>query len=130
MSVMQAVIDTHVSVPSAIKPSGPNGQIIAAMRRGELLPIVSHAVFAEDEQMMSRPRFGFRREDIHVVLDMVEAPMLEPLPISLAGLPDPKDVPFIALARYAGCPVITGNAKHFPAKTGVVVLTPAGCVAE
>ena len=43
-------------------------------------------------------------------------------------LPDPTDAPFIALARYAGCPVITGNVKHFPAAAGVVVLTPAGWV--
>lgn len=40
-------------------------------------------------------------------------------------LPDPTDAPFIALARHAGCPVITGNAKHFPVAAGAVVLTPA-----
>ena len=131
MSVKQAVIDTNVLVSALIKPSGPPGQIIAAMRRGELLPIISHAVFAEYAQVLSRPRFGFRHEEICAILDLIEqiAPMLEPPPINLAGLPDLTDAPFIALARYARCPVITGNTKHFPAKARIVVLTPAGWVA-
>ena len=128
MSAKQAVIDTNVLVSALIKPSGPPGQIIAAMRRGELLPIISHTVFAEYAQMLARPRFGFAHEAIRSVLDLIEqiAPMLEPPPINLAGLPDPTDAPFIALARYALCPVITGNARHFPAKAGVAVLTTAG----
>ena len=132
MSVKQAVIDTNVLVSALIKPSGPPGQIIAAMRRGELLPIISHTVFAEYAQVLTRLRFGFAREEVHAILDLIEqiAPMLEPSPISLVGLPDPTDAPFIALARYARCPVITGNAKHFPAKTGVVVVTAVGWVAE
>ncbi len=132
MSVKQAVIDTNVLVSALIKPTGPPGQILAAMRRGELLPIISHTVFTEYAQVLARPRFGFAHEEIRAILDLIEqmAPMLEPPPISLAGLPDPTDAPFIALARYAHCPVITGNTKHFPAKAGVAVLTPAGWVAE
>ncbi len=119
-------------VSALIKPSGPPGQIIAAMRRGELLPIISHTVFAAYAQVLTRPRFGFAHEDIRAVLGVIEqiAPMLEPPPISLAGLPDPKDAPFIALARYAGCPIITGNTKHFLVEAGVVVVTPAQWVAS
>jgi putative PIN family toxin of toxin-antitoxin system len=128
---MQAVIDTNVLVSAAIKPSGPPGQIVAAMRRGELLPVISRAVFAEYVDVLTRPRFGFPREAISDLLGMIEeiAPMLEPPQISVANLPDPADAPFIALALYARCPVITGNVKHFPAEAGVVVLTPAGWVA-
>lgn len=129
--MMQAVIDTNVLVSAAIKPSGPPGQIVAAMRRGELLPVISRAVFAEYVDVLTRPRFGFPREAISDLLGMIEeiAPMLEPPQISVANLPDPADAPFIALALYARCPVITGNVKHFPAEAGVVVLTPAGWVA-
>ena len=92
------------------------------MRRDELLPIISRAVFSEYVQVLTRPQFGFRPEQVSAILDTIEqiAPMLEPPPVSLAGLPDPKDAPFIALARYASCPVITGNAKHFPAAAGIV----------
>lgn len=127
----QAVIDTNVLVSAAIKPSGPPGQIVAAMRNGELLPVISRAVFAEYVDVLTRPRFGFSRNAINDLLGMIEeiAPMLEPPRISAADLPDPTDAPFIALALYARCPVITGNVKHFPAELGVVVLTPAGWVA-
>ena len=130
MRLKQAVIDTDVLVAALIKHSGPPGQIMAALRRGELLPIISHSVFAEYAQVLARPRFGFAHEAIRAVLDLIEqfAPMLEPPPISLAGLPDPTDAPFIALAQYARCPVITGNARHFPANAGVVLLAPAGWV--
>ncbi len=128
----QAVIDTNVLVSAAINPSGPPGQIIAAIRRGELLPIISRAVFDEYVQVLTRPHFGFRREVVNDILGTIEsiAPLLEPPPIDVTPLPDASDAPFIALARYANCPVITGNAKHFPASAGVVVLTPAGWVAS
>lgn len=127
----QAVIDTNVLVSALIKPEGPPGQIIAAMRRGELQPIISRAVLTEYVQVLTRPHFGFRHQAVSAILDTIEAiaPLLEPPPISLAGLPDPKDAPFIALARYADCPVITGNARHFPVEAGVVVVTPAQWVA-
>ena len=126
----QAVIDTNVLVSATIKPSGPPGQVVAAMRRGELLPVISRAVFAEYVDVLNRPKFGFRREVIDNVLTMIEdiGPMLEPPQIDSADLADPDDAPFIALARYARCPVITGNVKHFPPKVGVV-LTPAEWVA-
>lgn len=132
MNETQAVIDTNVLVSALITPSGAPGQVIAAMRRGELLPIISRAVFAEYAQVLTRTRFGFAQQDIRAVLDVIEqiAPMLEPPPISHAGLPDPNDAPFIALARYAGCPVITGNTKDFPVDAGIVVFTPAGWVAQ
>lgn len=131
MRVMRAVIDTNVLVSAAIRPAGPPGQIVAAMRRGELLPMISRAVFAEYQQVLRRPRFGFPPDAINDLLGMIEdiAPMLEPPPIDAASLPDPADAPFIALALYARCPVITGNAKHFPARAGVVAVTPAEWVA-
>jgi len=37
-------------------------------------------------------------------------------------LPDPGDWPFIATALAADCPVITGNARHFPKRLGVAVI--------
>jgi predicted nucleic acid-binding protein len=42
-------------------------------------------------------------------------------------LPDPKDAPFLALAKTSGAWLVTGNLKHFPrtARNGVTVLSPA-----
>lgn len=131
MSVKQAVIDTNVLVAAGINPSGKPGQVLAAVEQLILQPILSAEVIGEYRQVLTRPHFRFQPEWIDRLLDNFEAlgVLLEPPPIDIAGLPDPTDAPFIALARYARCPVITGNAKHFPAKAGVVVLTPAGWVA-
>jgi hypothetical protein len=41
---------------------------------------------------------------------------------------EPDDTPFIALAGFAACPIVTGNARHLPKATGVVVLSPAECL--
>lgn len=41
-----------------------------------------------------------------------------------ATRPNPGDSPFIALAMFAGCTIVTGNTSHFQPVTGVVVLMP------
>jgi uncharacterized protein len=44
--------------------------------------------------------------------------------------PDPKDTPFLALAKASGAWLVTGNLKHFPEhlRGGVVVVSPAECL--
>jgi hypothetical protein len=46
--------------------------------------------------------------------------------------PDPKDLPFLALAHAAGAWLVTGNLKHFPQalRGGVTVLSPAEYLAH
>jgi hypothetical protein len=34
------------------------------------------------------------------------------------------------LAWHLHCPIVTGNARHFPPKAGVDVLTPAQCLGK
>ncbi len=128
MSVTLAVVDTNVLVSAGINPSGKPGQVLAAVERLMLRPVISAHVMGEYRAVLTRPQFRFQAEWINSLLDNFEALglLLEPAPINVAGLPDPSDAPFIALARHVGCPVITGNARHFPARAGIVVLTPAG----
>jgi len=130
VSAKQAVIDTNVLVAAGINPAGKPAQVLGAVEQLILQPILSADVLAEYRQVLTRPHFRFQPEWIDRLLDNFEAlgVLLAPPPIDTAGLPDPADAPFIALARHARCPVITGNVKHFPAKVGVVVLTPAGWV--
>jgi hypothetical protein len=66
-------------------------------------------------------------ERVAIVLDVIDAFGLEAvLPPWPEPLPDPGDAPFLAVAAWVGCPLVTGNMRHFPAKArgGVVVLTP------
>ena len=51
----------------------------------------------------------------------------DPAPWDKRG-PDPKDMPFLALAQMAGAWLVTGNLKHFPVsvRNGVTVISHAG----
>lgn len=122
-----AVIDTNVLVSGGLNPSGNPGRVLAAVEQQLLQPVISADVMAEYRDVLMRPRLHLEREWVARLLDNFEALglLLMPPPSDTAGLPDPGDAPFIALARYAGCPVITGNGRHF-AGTGVEVVTPAG----
>ena len=56
------------------------------------------------------------------------------LPSLLAAIPDRclygGDWPFIATALAGNCPVITGNARHFPQRVDVQVMTAREWVAR
>jgi putative PIN family toxin of toxin-antitoxin system len=125
-AVRHAVLDTNILVSALIRPEGPPGQVMAAVKRGELVPVFSRAVFAEYEEVLRRPRLRLEPEKVDAALDTMRAVGTvvqgEP-PAPPAGLPDGSDWPFIACAQAAGCPVITGNAQDFPAPLGVRVMT-------
>lgn len=121
-----AVVDTNVLVSGLLNPDGPPGAVLAAVVKGGLTAAVSREVLAEYERVLNRPRFSFHPTDLAELLALigqqarwVQAP---PYPTEL-NLPDPSDWPFIACALALGCPVITGNTKHFPARVGVRVMT-------
>lgn len=127
MTAKLAVVDTNVLVSGGLNPRGSPGRVLAAVERQLLQPVVSADVMAEYRDVLARPHLRLEREWVARVLDNFESLglLLMPPPIDAARLPDPGDAPFIALARYARCPVITGNGKHFTG-TGVEVVTPAG----
>ena len=127
MSVARAVIDTNVLVAAGINAGGKPAQVLAAVERLMLQPVISAEVMVEYRAVLMRPQFHFQAAWIDGLLDTFDALglRLEPAPIDTALLPDPSDAPFIALALQVGCPVITGNTRHFPARTGAAVLTPA-----
>ncbi len=127
MSGMLAVIDTNVLVSAAINREGAPGQLVAKIRTLELTPVVSAAILDEYAEVLRRSRFNFSRDWVDELLADMEALALHvrPATIATANLPDPDDAPFIATALAAGCPVVTGNARHFPTDCGVEILSPA-----
>lgn len=127
---MRAVIDTNVLVSAAINPAGPPGQLVVKIRSLTLMPVVSAAILDEYADVLRRARFGFPRAWVDELLTDMAALALHVRPIALAAadLPDPDDGPFIATALAAGCPIVTGNARHFPAECGVEILSPAQCL--
>lgn len=137
---MRAVVDTNVLVSALISPNGTPARLVEEIRCGTLTPVVSPDVLAEYETVLRRPRFDFPKDSVdNLLADMTGLGLFSrPEPIAADRLPDPGDAPFIprgfplviALARHAGCPIVTGNVRHFPKHAGVEVLTPAECLAR
>lgn len=127
---MWAVVDTNVLVSASINREGRPGQLLARIRSLELVPVVSPVILDEYADVLRRGRFGFPREWVDVLLaDMTGlATHVLPAMVSVVGLPDPDDAPFIAAALAAQCPIVTSNGRHFPADCGVEILSPAECL--
>jgi predicted nucleic acid-binding protein len=94
---------------------------------GQVQLVTSPWIVEEYRAVVERPkfhRFGFPPLWLEF---LIEESMRLPDPPRwpLAG-PDPKDIPFLALAHSAGAWLVTGNLKHFPEETrgGVTVLSP------
>jgi uncharacterized protein len=99
---------------------------MAAVLRGDLGPIFNAAVLTEYDTVLHRPRLHLDAvkaasslETIRTIGSMVPGALAPPP----SDLLDPADWPFIACALATGCPVITGNARDFPARLEVWVMT-------
>jgi predicted nucleic acid-binding protein len=123
---MRLVVDTNVLVAGVLSASGPPGWIVEALLSGEIEPVLDVGIRAEYEDVLRRPELSLDSARVAALLDVIDAFGLEAVvPPWPEPLPDPDDAPFLAIAARVGCPLVTGNVRHFPAKRGgVVVLTP------
>ena len=48
--------------------------------------------------------------------------------LSPTDFPDADGIPFYAMALVCGCPLVTGNLKHYPKSGSVEVISPAQAV--
>ena len=89
--------------------------------------IYTREIFEEYAAVLMRPRFGFDRDDVRMLLDFFEFQALsaEPLFDSLSRpqCNDPEDQKFFDAACCWDALLVTGNKKHFPDDKHV--LTPA-----
>lgn len=117
----RAVVDTNILVSALLRPGGPPDAVIQAIRRDLLQPVVCDQIVAEYRDVLARRRFRLHPADTAELVTLIEAQAawahVTPYP-ALEALPDPADWPFIAAALAAACPVITGNARHFPKGLG------------
>lgn len=127
---MLAIVDTNVLVSALINRYGSPGLVVEKIRTLELTPVVSLEILGEYAEVLRRARFGFARQQVDELLSDIQglAQPIRPAPVPLAGLPDDGDAIFIAAALAADCPVVTGNARHFPPDAGVEILSPADCI--
>jgi putative PIN family toxin of toxin-antitoxin system len=124
-----AVLDTNIIVSAAIQPgSAPAKLIMDWVLEGQIQVVTSPWVVGEYREVVRRTKFqryGFPPHWLEVLIEE-SLRLQDPVPWATRG-PDPKGMPFLALAHVAGAWLVTGNLKHFPPaiRNGVTVLLPA-----
>lgn len=123
---MQAVLDTNVLVSGLLAPVGPPGKLVDAIESGLLVPVFSEPILFEYLDVLLRPKFGFERERIIVLMEALylSGILVDELEIDTSGFNDVRDAPFYAAAMLENSILITGNLKHFPLDGPVEVLSP------
>ncbi len=128
---MKLVIDTNVLVSGTLNPERKPGQLVVGLVEKVFTPVISPSIFAEYQDVLTRPKFGFDPFQIGALLEaiLLNGQMVYPLKSTLP-LPDEKDRPFFDAALAADCPLVTGNPRHFPPETGPQTLSPAEVLAR
>jgi len=127
--VRLAVLDTNVIVSAGIRPGGaPATLVMDWVLEGQVQVVTSPWVTGEYREVVRRAKFrryGFPPSWLEFLIEE-SLRLADPAPWARRG-PDPKDMPFLALAHVAGAWLVTGNLKHFPAsvRNGVTVISPA-----
>lgn len=131
---MRVVVDTNVWVSAFLTPGGTCARVLRETREGRLTVVLDATIEAEYRAVLARAGFGIGSELLEVFLTRLRDEGLRVSPARLGRvrrpeqLPDPDDMPFIAVALAASCPIVTGNARRFPPHYGVEVLSPAQCL--
>jgi predicted nucleic acid-binding protein len=116
------VLDTNVIVSAGIKPgSAPATLIMDWVLDGQIQVVTSPWIVEEYREVVRRAEF--------LIDESLRLP--DPAAWPLRG-PDPKDMPFLALANDSGAWLVTGNLKHFPEilRGDVKVLSPSDYLAH
>jgi putative PIN family toxin of toxin-antitoxin system len=132
--VRLAVLDTNIIVSAGIRPEGAPAKLIMEWVLDGLVQLVTSPLIVEEYRtIVERPkfhRFGFPPLWLEF---LIEESMRLPDPVRWPHTgPDPKDVPFLALAHSAGAWLVTGNLQHFPEeiREGVIVPSPTDYLAH
>jgi uncharacterized protein len=123
------VLDTNIIVSAGIKPgNAPAKLVMDWVLEGQIQVVTSPWGVSEYREVVRRTKFrryGFPPDWLEF---LIEESLRLPDPATWAKRgPDPKDMPFLALAHMAGAWLVTGNLKHFPetVRNGVTVLSPS-----
>jgi predicted nucleic acid-binding protein len=125
-----AVFDTNVLVSGFLSPAGPPGRIVEWLRTGAIRAGLDDRILAEYDEVLHRRELDLPAGEVDLVLHVIRRSAVWadiPPEKTLAHLPDPDDAPFAECGLSLGCPLVTGNKRHFPttAIRSLALLTPA-----
>lgn len=126
---MRTVLDTNVLVSGLLTPHRATGRVVDLVFAGQVALLADDRILAEYADVLSRPKFALRPENVAAVLDYVRA-TAEPVtarPLAVE-LPDADDLPFLEVAAAgAADALVTGNTRHYVPTSGrhvVPVMNP------
>jgi putative PIN family toxin of toxin-antitoxin system len=126
---VKIVLDTNVLVSGLLKRGGNPAEIVALALGGAVRVCYDTRILAEYAEVLSRPRFNFDPHHVRTVLSKIRADgLLAQSRVSVSGLPDADDTPFLEVALSCRADyLVTGNLAHFPPslRQGATVVTPA-----
>jgi uncharacterized protein len=113
----RVVLDTKIIVSALLQPLGPPAQIFMLALSGLIQLCVSGSIYAEYEEVISRPRFRRDQSIITGTLAAIREKGFWVKPIeAVMACADPDDDIFLECAQAAQADyLITGNLRHFPA---------------
>ena len=124
------VIDTNVLVSALItrNENAPTVKILKYLSQNKIVPVYSSEILKEYYEVLRREKFKLSEEIVLAVVKDIVNNGLEVRDIVEVKeeMPDPTDVIFYAVTlatRDKDTFQVTGNGKHFPAKSFIV--TPA-----
>ena len=130
---MKVVLDTNVLVSAVLTPHGVSARVLDAVLAGVIELAIDDRILDEYRQVLARPKFGLPANAIHDLLAFLHGAAEHVVALRVKErLPDDDDRPFLEVARTAGAILVTGNARHFPARVrrGLRVVSPAELLAR
>ena len=122
--MIYAVIDTNVLVSARItkNPSSATVKVLNNMFNGTIKPIFNDEIIAEYTDVLHRPKFRMRDEDIKLIINYIKKYGINSDRVPFDGtMPDEKDRPFYEVSlSVEDSFLVTGNLKHFPVTPKVV----------
>jgi putative PIN family toxin of toxin-antitoxin system len=119
------VLDTNILVSALLTPSGNPDRVLTLVLGGDIHIVLCDEVEAEYRDVLARPHFGFNPKKTSLILDQLsDMGTWTVVSKSTIAFADEDDRVFYDLAKGTGAILVTGNIRHYP--TDSAVLLPAG----
>jgi len=121
---VKLVLDTNIMVSAFINPEGKPSIILKMILSRRLELVYNAAILSEYENVLLRPKFSnkINSEDIRKLINLIKTLgySFDPVPSKIKFL-DESDRIFYDTANESGSILITGNIKHFPKKSFIMI---------
>ena len=127
--MIYAVIDTNVvvsAVLSRLRSEANTAKVLEYVFSGKVIPVYNQEIIEEYIEVLSREKFRFDRKLVELLVDHIRRVGISSDRLnSDEDFPDKDDIVFyevtlFQLSRDEHTYLVTGNIKHFPAKSFVV----------